>query len=153
MKELFEHLMEEHQTVQKLMKKIDATSTRGMKARVEAFEKLKMEIVPHVKAEEAVLYEQLMQKATGKLKELTLMAFEEHRVAEMLLMELDQMPKDDERWKALFQVFMTNVMHHVEEEEEMIFPMAQNKLRARLVEEMYDEYESQEQGLKMRMAA
>ncbi len=153
MKELFEHLMEEHQTVQKLMEKIDASSTRGMKARMESFGKLKIEIIPHMKAEEAVLYEQLMQKATGKMKELTLMAFEEHRVAEMLLQELEQLPMDDERWKALFSVFMTNVMHHVEEEEEMVFPMAQNKLRDRQVEEMYDEYESQEEGLKIRMAA
>ena len=62
-------------------------------------------------------------------------SLEEHHVVKWTLSELEKMSADDERYDAKFEVLMESVRHHVEEEQEELFP----KARRLLGEEMLDE--------------
>ena len=69
--------------------------------------------------EEEVLYPAL--KAHPKAKELTLEAYEEHHVVDLVLEELENTPVTDEQWGAKFTVAKENIEHHIEEEEGEMF--------------------------------
>jgi hemerythrin superfamily protein len=49
-------------------------------------------------------------------------SYEEHHVADVLVIELSTMKPDDERFTAKTTVLIENVEHHIEEEEEEWFP-------------------------------
>ena len=84
------------------------------------FEKLNNHLTIHHKNEEKFLYDLL--KKEKKTRHDALEAVEEHHVIEMLLQELNHYPKDHELWKIKLEVLQEYTLHHLEEEEEDVFP-------------------------------
>jgi hemerythrin superfamily protein len=122
----FTLLKQDHETVAGLLEKIDKTTERGLKTREDLFSRLKTELDIHAKIEEEIFYPAL--EGEEETRDITLEAFEEHRLVKQLLAELESMPKDDEQWTAKFTVLKENVEHHVEEEEGEMFPKARKVL-------------------------
>ena len=60
--------------------------------------------------------------------DITLEAFEEHRLVKQLLRELEGLDKSEETWTAKFTVLKENIEHHVEEEEDEMFKKARKVL-------------------------
>jgi len=112
-------LKQDHKTVGGLLEKIDKTTERALKTREELFTRLKTELDVHAKIEETIFYPALENEE--ETRDITLEAFEEHRLVKQLLSELERMAKDDEQWTARFTVLKENVEHHVEEEEGEMF--------------------------------
>jgi hemerythrin-like domain-containing protein len=123
--EFLETIEKEHQEVQELLDKIENTSSGAVKTKEDLFMKLKRELIPHMKAEEKAFYPVLMNNGG---KEVGLEAIEEHHVAEIVLKELDKLPKNAENWDAKFKVFAELLKHHIEEEEEDVFDAAEDML-------------------------
>ncbi len=122
----FTLLKTDHKTVAGIMEKIDGTTERALKTREELFTQLKTELDIHARIEETIFYPAL-EKA-DETRDITLEAFEEHRLVKQLLGELESMAKDSEEWTAKFTVLKENVEHHVEEEEGEMFPKARKVL-------------------------
>ena len=122
----FTLLKTDHKTVAGIMDKIDETTERAVKTREELFTQLKTELDIHARIEETIFYPAL-EKA-DETRDITLEAFEEHRLVKQLLGELESMAKDSEEWTAKFTVLKENVEHHVEEEEGEMFPKARKVL-------------------------
>ena len=122
----FTLLKQDHQTVADLLEKIDKTTERALKTREELFTRLKTELDIHAKIEETVFYPAIENEE--ETRDITLEAFEEHRLVKQLLSELESMSKDSEEWTAKFTVLKENVEHHVEEEEGEMFPKAKKVL-------------------------
>lgn len=122
----FTLLKQDHRTVADLLEKIDKTTERALKTREELFTRLKTELDIHAKIEETIFYPAI--ESEEETREITLEAFEEHRLVKQLLAELESMPKDAEEWTAKFTVLKENVEHHVEEEEGEMFPKAKKVL-------------------------
>jgi hemerythrin superfamily protein len=112
-------LREDHDRVKRLLEEGDKTTERGEKTRTEIFARLKTMLTAHEAMEEEVLYPAL--KAHPKATELTLEAFEEHHVVDLILEELEMTPVTDEQWGAKFTVAKENIEHHIEEEEGEMF--------------------------------
>ena len=112
-------LREDHDRVKRLLEEGEKTTERGEKTRTELFTRLKDMLTAHEAMEEEVLYPAL--KTHPKAKELTLEAYEEHHVVDMVLEELENTPVDDEQWGAKFTVAKENIEHHIEEEEGEMF--------------------------------
>jgi hemerythrin-like domain-containing protein len=138
MHEMVRALREEHQVVGRIIEQLDHTTARARKGREDLFIRLKENIVPHMKAEEKVLYAALMEK--NGAREDVLEAREEHHAAAMLLLELEVTAKDSERWHPKFKVFMENIMHHIREEERVIFKDMEVYLPERQMTEMLERY-------------
>lgn len=123
---VFTLLKADHKKVAGILEKIDSTTERGVKTREELFTQLKTELDVHARIEETIFYPEL--KKADETRDITLEAFEEHRLVKQLLGELEKMDKGDEQWTAKFTVLKENVEHHVEEEESDMFPKARKVL-------------------------
>lgn len=122
----FTLLKADHKKVAGILEKIDATTERGVKTREELFTQLKTELDIHTRIEETIFYPAL--KEADETRDITLEAFEEHKVVKTLLGELQSLGKDKEEWTAKFTVLKENIEHHVEEEEGEMFPKAKKVL-------------------------
>ncbi|HLN99922.1 MAG TPA: hemerythrin domain-containing protein [Pyrinomonadaceae bacterium] len=123
---VFALLKADHKKVAGIMEKLDSTTERGVKTREELFTQLKTELDVHARIEETIFYPALEE--ADETRDITLEAFEEHRLVKQLLGELESMNKDQEEWTAKFTVLKENVEHHVEEEEGDMFPKARKVL-------------------------
>ena len=112
-------LKEDHARIKKMLEEGEATTERGEKTRTELLHRLKTTLVAHEAMEEEVLYPAL--KAHPQAEELTLEAYEEHHVVDLILEELEMTPVTDEQWGAKFTVAKENIEHHIEEEEGEMF--------------------------------
>lgn len=121
--ELFAMLKEDHRTVKGILGSLDETKESAPKKREALFQKLREELVPHMKSEEATFYKPLL--AQKEAREDALEGVEEHHVSEMVLKELETMPKDKDQWGAKMSVFKELVEHHIEEEESKVFKSAE----------------------------
>jgi hemerythrin-like domain-containing protein len=115
-------LKEDHDKVKKLLKDLDSTTERGVKTREQLFNKIRQELEIHEAIEEEIFYPAL--KDHPKTKELTLEAYEEHHVVDLVMAEIEAIPFDQETWGAKFTVMKENVEHHIEEEEGEMFKQA-----------------------------
>ena len=115
-------LKADHDKVKKILAQGESTTERGEKTRTELFAKLKEEMLIHERIEEEIFYPAL--KEHPKTKEITLEAYEEHHVVDMVMKEIEGLPFDDERWGAKFTVMKENIEHHIEEEEGQMFKQA-----------------------------
>jgi len=122
----FTLLKADHKKVAGILEKLDSTTERGVKTREELFTQLKTELEVHTRIEETIFYPAL-EKA-DETRDITLEAFEEHRLVKQLLGELESMGKDKEEWTAKFTVLKESIEHHVEEEEGDMFPKARKVL-------------------------
>lgn len=130
----FTLLKTDHKTVAGLMDKIEQTTERAVKTRDELFTELKSELDIHAEIEEKILYP-VLEKA-DETHDISLEAYEEHRIVKQLLGELETEPKDAEEWTAKFTVLKENVEHHVEEEEGEMFKKARKVLSEEEIEEL-----------------
>ena len=115
-------LKADHDKVKKMLTEGEETTERAEKTRTELFDKLKDEMMIHERIEEEIFYPAL--KDHPKTKEITLEAYEEHHVVDMVMAEIEGVPYDDEVWGAKFKVMKENIEHHIEEEENEMFEQA-----------------------------
>jgi hemerythrin superfamily protein len=88
--------------------------------REEVYSRIRRSLTQHMSAEEAVFYPECEKHEEMRI--LALEAFEEHRQAKTLLKDLSQLDVDDEMFEAKFILLVEDIMHHVREEEENLFP-------------------------------
>jgi hypothetical protein len=131
---VFDLLKEDHKEVSKMMDKLEETTENAEKTREKLFVELKKELDLHAFVEETYFYPAL--KDVRETKDITLEAYEEHRLVKILLEELDDLDKDSEEWGPKFKVLKENVEHHVEEEEGELFKKAQKVLGNERAEEI-----------------
>jgi hypothetical protein len=119
----FELLKKDHAKVATLFQQIESASED---AKLGIFRQLKEELDVHAHIEEAIFYPAL--EGAKETHEITLEAYEEHRVVKDLLSQLDAATSADEEWEARLTVLKENVEHHVEEEEGELFDKANDVL-------------------------
>jgi hemerythrin superfamily protein len=129
----FELLKKDHEKVASLFEEIEAASGDAKK---NIFSQIKSELDLHSEIEETIFYPALENKA--ETKDITLEAYEEHKVVKDLLAELAD-GRASEEWDAKLKVLKENVEHHVEEEEGELFDKAQDALSEDQLEQLGDE--------------
>ena len=129
-----EMLEADHAKVQALFDKFEAAGERMTKAKQHIVEEVFMALEVHAHVEEEIFYPAV--KAIGEKESTKLIAesLEEHQVVKTLIEDMRALDPGDAQYAAKFTVLMENVRHHIEEEEDEMFPMAE--------EELADEMES-----------
>lgn len=139
----FKLLKTDHKKVSQLFKQIESASANNRKAQL--FSQLKDELDIHAHIEETLLYPALENKEESR--EITLEAYEEHKVVKDLLAELATQAPNDE-WDAKLTVLRENVEHHVEEEEGELFGKARKVLSRDQIERLGAEMEAEKAAQK-----
>src|SRR5688572_22485970 len=119
----FQLLKNDHKIVSGLFDQIESASGQ---AKTQLFTRLKSELDVHALIEEKIFYPALENKKESR--EITLEAYEEHKVVKDLLAELANGSSANEEWDAKLKVLRENVDHHVEEEEGELFDKADDVL-------------------------
>jgi len=117
--EFFDVIRKDHQEIKQMLNQIEKMPDSDYTRREEMFNKLKTELVPHMKAEEKAFYPVLRQNKQSKMDAME--ALEEHHIAEVSMMELDKMSKQEEFWAPKLMVFKELINHHIKEEEDKVF--------------------------------
>ena len=134
----FELLKKDHKKVSQLFKEIEAASGQTKK---QIFARLKTELDVHANIEERIFYPALENKEEAR--DITLEAYEEHKVVKDLLGELESSNAPEDEWDAKLTVLKENVEHHVEEEEGELFSKARQALSKQEIEELGVEMEAE----------
>jgi iron-sulfur cluster repair protein YtfE (RIC family) len=143
-------LKKQHRQVEKLFMQCEKAEEPRQRRRLmdEIAEALKL----HTRIEEEIFYPAVRRMGTAKAEEMVDEAFEEHHVVDLVLAELPQVDPEDERFEAKLTVLSELVEHHVEEEEEEMFPMAEKKLGAERMKELGQRMEQMAGGAQRRAA-
>lgn len=126
-----DQLQMDHMKVEMLFAQVKATRARSRREAI--YKKIRKDLVSHTHAEETVFYPMLEKNES--LKNLVLEAYEEHKQVKTLLREIDALASDSQKFDAKLTLLIENVMHHVREEENKLFPKVRRRFdRDELVE-------------------
>jgi hemerythrin-like domain-containing protein len=117
-------LEKDHRRFEELLEQGEHTTERAVKGRTELLDTLTAELNQHELVEEQILYPAL--KSHPEAKDIVLEGYQEHHVADVIVLELHTLAKDDEKWGAKFKVLKESLEHHIQEEEGEMFPAARS---------------------------
>jgi len=120
-----EMLKRQHRQVEKLFEQLDGEKSADRKRKT--FERIADALAIHATIEERHFYPAVNAKQT---EDLLLESVEEHLEIKRVIADLLAMEPDDENFEAKVKVLQEDVEHHVEEEEQQLFPK---------VEKLFDE--------------
>lgn len=139
-----ELLKADHDKVGELFKQVEDTEDEGKKHRL--FEKIKLELETHTHIEETIFYPAIIKNE--EIKDIVLEGLQEHKQAKTLLREIPNLADGSEVFDAKLKVLMEDVEHHVEEEEEEMFPKVRKAFDSARLEELGAELEAEKQNFQ-----
>ncbi len=113
-------LKTDHREVEAMFAELE-TVTRDPETRKDLADKVIMELIRHAVAEEQYLYP-AVRKALPNGDEVADHELEEHAEAEKTMNELDKLQPTDSTFETVLTRLITQIRHHVEEEEGDLFP-------------------------------
>lgn len=131
---IYSYLKKDHKLVKNLINKIENLSSHESEKRNSLFNQLKTEIIIHSKAEDNVFYSSLKKKSATK--EEIPHAKEEHAEVEEMLEKLSDNSLNGAAWNQLFKKMTIALLHHIDEEENEIFPDAKKELSSEEAQQM-----------------
>jgi hemerythrin superfamily protein len=132
MKNVLDVLKKDHRKVEALF--TQAEKTDDPSRRLILFEEIRVELEGHATAEESVLYpkaEMLMDT-----EEEALHSFEEHTEIRDLITHIQKTDATSEEWPKALRALKKEVMHHVKEEEQDLFPKVEELLTDKQLDDM-----------------
>lgn len=121
---IFEALIKDHDLHRELLAKI--ADSKADDERKALFEQFRVEVTAHAAAEEESLYATMLAKPD--LREEAQHSVAEHKEIDDFLKELGDLEIGKDAWDATFKHMMKRYLHHIDEEEEEMFPAAEDGL-------------------------
>ncbi|SEJ83462.1 Hemerythrin HHE cation binding domain-containing protein [Sphingobium sp. AP50] len=126
---IFDRLKQDHDAHRQLFAKMAEADREKDEARLEKlFEQFKVEVSAHAAAEEETLYATMLSRPD--LREDAQHSVSEHKEIDDYLEELSELKFNGEAWRREFDKMKKRYLHHIEEEEEEMFPDAAKDLSA-----------------------
>jgi iron-sulfur cluster repair protein YtfE (RIC family) len=119
---------------------------------LKTYKKIQFELDAHAHVEETIFYPYLLEHGDKELQKIVREGIEEHRQVKLFLAELDELSGDNERFKAKLKVLMEDVEHHVEEEEDEMFPMVEDQIPREVLEKLGVQMEKEKSRFQKRTA-
>ena len=128
--DLLDTLKEEHEAVAALLKKLVESGRSAERKSLLA--QIRANLVPHLKAEQKVLYDAIIAARDKKAQQDGHEGYMEHNLADRTLSRLEKMDNlTSPEFSAGAKVLKELVEHHVEEEEGNVWPDAKRQFPAR----------------------
>lgn len=118
-----ELLTQDHQNVKELFEQYEALSDRSLVSKRKLALKICTELSKHATAEEELFYP-AVRKAARSNQDLVDEARVEHASAKELIAQIVSMAPGEDLYDARVKVLSEQIAHHVEEEENEMFPAA-----------------------------
>ena len=128
-------LKEDHKEVRKVFRDFQSAGEDATERKGRLVEKMIELLTQHTYIENEVMYPRV-RELLPDLEDDVLESYEEHHVADVLVMELAGMKPTDERFDAKTTVLIENVTHHMDEEEQEWFPQVREGLGRKALQEI-----------------
>ena len=123
--QIYERLTHDHDKHRDLAKRIRATSG-DTEERRELWRAFREDVEAHANAEEQSFYAALIERQRGQEKAQHSIA--EHKEIDDLFEEIDALDMSSPAWLTRFKQLAHDLEHHMDEEEEEVFPLARKLL-------------------------
>ena len=133
-------LKNDHKEIKKLFNQFQKAGDGAEKTKGKLVDKIIELLTVHTYIENEVMYPRVRELLPA-LEEDILESYEEHHVADVLVVELSMMKPSAERFDAKTTVLIENVLHHIEEEEDEWFPKVREGLGRKQLQEIGAEME------------
>ena len=124
-----------HKQIRKLFRDFKKAGDNARATKGKLVDRIIELLTVHTYIENEVMYPRV-RALLPEVEDDVLESYEEHHVADVLVMELSTMKPDDERFTAKTMVLIENVEHHIEEEEEEWFPKVREGLGRKVLQEL-----------------
>jgi hemerythrin superfamily protein len=120
-------LKDDHKAVEQLFKRFEKAGERAHVEKRDIVDCIIESLSMHAAIEEQVFYP-VVRATVPDTEGTVLESLEEHHIVKWVLSELDSGSPEDERFDAKVTVLIENVRHHIEEEEQELFPKVRQEL-------------------------
>jgi len=114
-------LKNDHKEILRAFREFEKAGDGAHKTKGRLVDRIIELLTVHTYIENEVMYPRV-RELVPELEDDVLESYEEHHVADVLVMELSSMKPEDERFTAKTTVLIESVRHHIEEEETEWFP-------------------------------
>ena len=128
-------LKDDHKEILKTFKDFENAGENATKTKGKLVEKMIELLTVHTYIENEVMYPRV-RALVPDLEDDIDESYEEHHVADVLVMELAAMTPESDRFDAKTTVLIENVRHHIEEEEDEWFPKVREALGRNQLQEI-----------------
>ncbi len=128
-------LKEDHKEILKAFKDFEKAGENATATKGKLVDKMIELLTVHTYIENEVMYPRV-RELLPELEDDVLESYEEHHVADVLVVELAALKPDAERFDAKTTVLIENVRHHIEEEEQEWFPQVREGLGRKQLQEI-----------------
>lgn len=120
--DIYEELQKDHVSIMLILKELIGLSETNQQRRHHLVNKLSDELIPHARAEEAILYNSIRMMEAGK--QVVMNGYREHFDAEVILRTLQLRERFNFNWKSAVHKLNKVIEQHFETEESEIFAAA-----------------------------
>jgi len=128
-------LKNDHKEIRKLFTQFEKAGENAHAAKGKLVDRMIELLTQHTYIENEVMYPRV-RALLPELEDDVLESYEEHHVADVLVVELAAMKPDAERFTAKTTVLIENVRHHIEEEEQEWFPKVREGLGRNVLQDI-----------------
>ena len=128
-------LKNDHKEIRKVFRDFQKAGEDAHVTKGKLVKKMIELLTVHTYIENEVMYPRV-RELLPELEDDVLESYEEHHVADVLVMELVGMKPDAERFTAKTTVLIENVDHHIDEEEKEWFPKVREGLGRKVLQEL-----------------
>jgi hemerythrin-like domain-containing protein len=128
-------LKNDHKEIRKTFNAFKKLGDGATKEKGRLVKKMIELLTVHTYIENEVMYPRV-RELLPEVEDDVLESYEEHHVADVLVLELSMMKPTDERFSAKTTVLIENVEHHIEEEEKEWFPQVRSGLSRSVLQEL-----------------
>jgi hemerythrin-like domain-containing protein len=133
-------LKNDHKEIRKTFNAFKKLGDGATKEKGRLVKKMIELLTVHTYIENEVMYPRV-RELLPEVEDDVLESYEEHHVADVLVLELSMMKPTDERFTAKTTVLIENVEHHIDEEEQEWFPKVRDGLGRKSLQEIGAEIE------------
>ncbi len=128
-------LKNDHKEIKKVFTQFKKAGENAEKTKGKLVDKMIELLTVHTYIENEIMYPRV-RELLPEVEDDVLESYEEHHVADVLVVELSMMKPSDERFDAKTTVLIENVLHHIEEEEGEWFPKVRQGLGRKQLQEL-----------------
>ncbi len=128
-------LKNDHKGIRNAFREFERAGDGAYKTKGKVVDPIIELLTVHTYIENEVMYPRVRELVPA-LEDDVLESYEEHHVADVLVVELSAMKPEDERFTAKTTVLIENVRHHMDEEENEWFPQVREALGRKALQEL-----------------
>jgi len=128
-------LKKDHQEIKRAFAAFEKASENAHARKGQLVDRIIELLTVHTYIENEIMYPRV-RELLPEVEDDVLESYEEHHVADVLVVELDAMKPDHERFTAKATVLIESVRHHIEEEEQEWFPQVREGLGRKVLQQL-----------------